>query len=446
MNDCKPGCVKMKVLLIYPPYFLNTGLGAMMKSPPLPLLQLAAMIPNHEVEIIDLNVIPELDYDIIEEKISKFDMVGITCMSNMLNNALKLCELAKQHDVTTVLGGFHPTLKPDVIKYPNIDYIVRGEGEYTFKELVDGLNPVKILGLSYKKNGECHHNKPRPFIPDLDILPYPRKDLVDYKPYITFGMPGDVVETSRGCPFDCHFCCVSKFYGRTYRKKSPLRVIKELELVPKTQISVFFTDDNFTLDHKRVEEICNLIHERKLHRKLMFSCQARVDDIAQNLGLVKKMAESKFFVFFMGFESLKQESLDIIKKQVKLPLFKKAIKNCHDNKILVFGSFIIGNIDETREDMLQLPKLVKELKIDLAYATSLIPFPGTRLWDQAVANGWIDKDFDWTKFDLSEPIMRTPDLSKKEIHELLENFYKSFYKVNFPTGMFKNLLINPQDQ
>ncbi|NVM02461.1 MAG: cobalamin B12-binding domain-containing protein [Candidatus Helarchaeota archaeon] len=435
----------MKVLLIYPPYFLEKGLGAMMKAPPLALLQLAAMIPNHEVEILDLNVIPSIDFDIIEEKISKFDMVGITCMSNMLNSALKLCELAKRHDVTTVLGGFHPTLKPDVIEYPNIDYTVRGEGEYTFKELVDGLNPSEILGLSYKKNGEFHHNKPRPFITNLDELPYPRKDLVDYKPYITFGLPGDIVETSRGCPFDCHFCCVSKFYGRTYRKKSPLRVIKELELVPKTQFQVFFTDDNFMLDHKRVEEICYLIREHKLHRRFMFSCQARVDDTAKNPELVNKMAESKFFVFFIGFESLKQESLDIIKKQVSLTLYKKAIKNCHDNKILVFGSFIIGNIGETREDILKMPKLVKELKVAIAIAIPLTPLPGTRLMEQAVANGWIAKDFDWTNFDYSRPIMRTPDLTIEEITELKDHFFKSFYKVDLLDGMFKKLNIKPLD-
>jgi magnesium-protoporphyrin IX monomethyl ester (oxidative) cyclase len=429
----------MRILLIYPTYPIDVGLGVTIKLPPLQLTQLAAMIPNQKVELLDLNAKLDLSFDSTEDIISKSDLVGISCTSIAFGQALKLCELAKRHNVPTILGGFHPTLKPDIIKYGDIDYLIRGEGEYAFKEFVEGEDPTKILGLSYKENGIYHHNELRPLISNLDMLPLPRKDLLNYEKYHVFGLPADAIETSRGCPFSCNFCAVSKFYGRTYRKKSPERIIKELESIPKKQVCVFITDDNFTLDQKRVKKTCELIREHQLHKKLMFTCQARADDIARNPELVKEMAQSKFFTIFIGFESLKQESLELIAKGVNLPLYKKAVEICHDNKLKVFGSFIIGNIGETKEDLLKLPDLVKELGIDIALAGPPIPFPATELWDQAMKNGWLDADFDWATYDISRPQMRTNELSREEIKEMIDNFYHSFYRSHALNGTFKRL-------
>jgi radical SAM superfamily enzyme YgiQ (UPF0313 family) len=402
-------------------------MGKVMLSPPLSLVQLAGMVPDHEVEILDLNVNPHMTVSDIEQKIAKFDIVGITCMSNMLRVALNLCKLAKRNDVKTVLGGFHPTLQPDVMKYPEIDYIVRGEGEYALKELLDGVPPTEILGLGYRDDGTYHHNEPRPLIPDLDTLPYPRKELLDYSHYHYLWIPADVIESSRGCPYDCNFCCVTKFYCRTYRKKSPLRVMKEIVQVPTTQKLIFFVDDNFTLDPKRVDRICDLIREYGYDKRLMFVCQTRVDFIAKNPEIVRKMAKSGFICFFVGFESFKQMSLNTMKKQVRLSEVKKAMKICHDNAIMVFGSFIIGNLGEDREDTLRTLKLMKELEIDIMMTNPLTPFPGTELWDKAVANNWIAEDFDWSTWDFTT-MMRTPDMSIEEIEELLNYSYRFFYK------------------
>ncbi|TFG04454.1 MAG: radical SAM protein, partial [Promethearchaeota archaeon] len=304
----------MKTLLVYPPFQVGSGMGKVMLSPPLSLLQLAGMVPDHAVEILDLNTNPHLGIAELERKIARFDLVGITCMTNMLKVALNICKLAKRNGVQTVMGGFHPTLNPDVMKYKWIDYLVRGEGEYTFKELVEGVDPSEILGLSYRGNGTFHHNEPRPFIRDLDTLPYARKDLIDYNPYHYLWNPADVIETSRGCPFDCSFCCVTKFYCRTYRKKSPVRVLKEIARVPRTRKLVFFVDDNFTLDYKRVMRTCDLIQEYGYHKRLMFVCQSRVDDIAKHPDMVQKMAKSGFICFFLGFESFKQMSLNSMNK------------------------------------------------------------------------------------------------------------------------------------
>lgn len=435
----------MKILLIFPPFQLGRWMGKIMRSPPLSLLQLASMVPDHQVEVLDLNTTPQMGVTELERKIAKFDLVGVTCMTITLKAALNICKIAKRNEITTVMGGFHPTLNPDVMNYQWIDYLVRGEGEYTFKELIAGIPPSKILGLSYRDNGNYHHNNPRPFIKNLDTLPYTPKDLIDYTPYHYFWNPADAIETSRGCLFNCSFCCVTQFYCRTYRTKSPERVLKEIARVPTNQKMVSIVDDNFSLDYKRVMRICDLIQEYGYHKRLMFACQSRVADIAKHPDMVQKMAKSGFVSFFMGFESFKQMTLNSINKQLGLPDVKKAIKNIHDNGMMVFGSFIIGNIGETREDILKTLKLIKELQIDTLITYPLTPFPGTKLNEIAVNNGWLDKDFDWTTWHF-DTVMRTPDLSTEDIHELLDYSYQFFYKDlgYFPFGKKILRILHPK--
>lgn len=402
----------------------------LLKPPPLSLLQLAATIPEHEVEILDLNVNPYISLSDLEKKISKFDLIGMTCNSNMVKSTLSLCRIAKRNGVRTVCGGFHPTLMPDMIKEPDIDFIVRGEGEITFRELVNGLDPKRILGLSYKENGinngKIYHNKPRPLIQNLDELPFPRKDLIDYSKYHYFMLPIDTIETSRGCSFDCSFCCVTRFYGRTWRKKSIKRVIQELSRVPKTQKLVFFVDDNFTQDPERIESICNQIGESGYDKRFIFICQTRVDYLAKNPEIIQLMAKIGFVCFFVGIESLKQTSLNTMNKRIELNQIRKAIRNCHDNGIILIGSFIIGNIGETREDTLQNFQLMKKLGIDFIMTNPLIPYPGTKLWEEAVENGWIDQKFEWKNWDVNAN-MNTPNMSAQEIKELQSLSIKYFY-------------------
>ncbi|NHI91319.1 MAG: radical SAM protein [Candidatus Lokiarchaeota archaeon] len=420
----------MRVLLIYPPFPLGEGMNKIIRSPPLSLLNLAGMIPDHEVEILDLNLYPTMTNEFLENKMKDFDLIGISCMSSQLGLVLKLCEIAKKHDIKTIVGGFHPTLSPDMIEYPNIDYIVRGEGEYAFKELLDGINPAEILGLSYKinENGNegFQHNEPRPLIQNLDELPYPRKDLLDYSKYHYLWVPADVIESSRGCPYNCNFCCVAKFYCRTYRAKSPQRIMKELAQVPKGTKLIFFVDDNFTLDAKRVDKICDLLIKYGFHKRLLFVCQSRVDFVTKYPDLVKKMSKAGFLCFFLGFESLKQMSLNKMRKQITLSQAKNSVRICHENRILVFGAFIIGTIGETRQDTLDNIKNIRELGVDFMMTNPITPFPGTELWDEAMENGWIDKDFKWENWDF-RAVMRTPDLSKEELKELTDYSYKYFY-------------------
>ncbi|MFX1444676.1 MAG: B12-binding domain-containing radical SAM protein, partial [Promethearchaeota archaeon] len=352
----------MKVLLIYPPFPFGKGMGATMCSPPLNILTLAGSVPEHKVDILDLNIDKSYGIKKMEEKFCNYDLVGVTCMTFSLRLVLNICKLAKKNGIQTLLGGFHPTLDSSVIdKFDCIDMIVRGEGEITFKELLSGKPKKEILGLSYRENGKVYHNPDRPFVKNLDELPFPRNDLVDPRPYHYLWIRAWVCESSRGCPFSCKFCCVTKFYKRTYRTKSPERVIKELMQVPLKTNLVFFVDDNFTMNKKRIMRICKLLQKTHLNEHLLLVCQSRVDDIANNPDMVEEMHKSGFVCFFIGFESFKQIALDRMKKGYTLDKVKKCIKICHENGIMVFGSFIIGNIGETKEDTRKTFKLMKEL-------------------------------------------------------------------------------------
>jgi radical SAM superfamily enzyme YgiQ (UPF0313 family) len=139
----------MKVLLIYPPFPLGKGMGSIMCSPPLNILTLAGSVPEHDVDILDLNVDQSYGIEKMEQKLRNYELVGITCMSTTLRLVLNICKLAKRNGLTTLIGGFHPTLDPQVIDRNDcIDMIVRGEGEITFKELLNGKPKSNILGLS----------------------------------------------------------------------------------------------------------------------------------------------------------------------------------------------------------------------------------------------------------------------------------------------------------
>ena len=428
----------MKVLLIYPPFPMGKGMGSIMCSPPLNILTLAGAVPEHNVDILDLNVDHSFGIEKMEQKLRNYELVGITCMSTTLRLVLNICKLAKRQGLTTLIGGFHPTLDPEVINRNDcIDMIVRGEGEITFKEILDGKPKSSILGLSYRENGIVHKNPDRPFIKNLDDLPFPRYDLVDPKPYNYLWIPAAVCETSRGCTFPCEFCCVNQFYHRSYRSKSPGRIIRELYQIPKSTKLVFFVDDNFTLNKKRVMKICHLLQKSRLNKKLVFVCQSRVADIANNPDMVAEMRKSGFILFFLGFESFKQMALDRMQKGYTFDKVQKCVKVCHENGILVFGSFIIGNIGETKEDTRNTFKLMKRFDLDFIMTMPITPFPGTKLTLEALEKGWLDKNLKWEnrRTGESKPMMRTPDLSIDEIQELLSESYRSFY--NDPMFLIK---------
>jgi len=420
----------MKILLVNPTG-KKVGMDHFLKAPPLGIMILAATVPEHQVEILDLrnyNFSPGF----FEKKVQKFDLVGISASTSMIGEALKLCKIAKEHDVKTIIGGYHPSLVPETALYPQVDLTVKGEGEVTFPEVVHALENSndlhndlkKIKGINFKIGTKLYQTERRPHI-NLDEAPFPRRDLVKDYNYHYFWASIDALESSRGCPHQCHFCCISHHWGRGWRSKSPERIIEEFHHMDKKKQWFIFNDSESTLNMKRIEKICELTKEYGYHKKWK-SCQGRVDDVVKYPHIIDKMAEAGWRMMFIGIETIHQKSLDTIGKRITIDQIKKAVKILHDRGITIFGSIIIGNIGETREDVLKTIQFATDLNIDIMQFTPLTPYPATKLHAQAKQNGWIT-DEDFTNWNLVNPIMRTPDLSAEEIFELVKWAYRDFY-------------------
>ncbi|MHA1380057.1 MAG: B12-binding domain-containing radical SAM protein [Candidatus Helarchaeota archaeon] len=420
----------MKILLVNPTGH-KIGMDHFLKAPPLGLMILAATVPDHEVEIVDLR---NYDYSpgYFEKKVQKFDLLGVSASTSMIGEALNLCKIAKEYDVKTIIGGYHPSLVPETALYPQVDLTVKGEGEVTFPEVVhtlenssDLMNDLKkVKGINFKNGSKLYQTEFRPHI-NLDDSPFPRRDLVKKYHYHYFWATIDAFESSRGCPHQCHFCCISHHWGRGWRSKSPERMIEEFHRADKKKQWFIFNDSESTLNMKRIEKICDLTKEYGYHKKWK-SCQGRVDDIVKNPRIIDKMADAGWKMIFIGIESIHQKSLDIIGKRITINQIKKAVKMCHDRGITIFGSIIIGNLGETKEEVKETIRFASKLDIDIMQFTPLTPYPATALYKQAKENGWII-DEDYTNWNLVQPIMRTPDLSADEIFELVKWAYRDFY-------------------
>ncbi len=424
-----------KVVLVNP-NFITKSITDKFTIPALGLEYLAANILDiAEVKIIDAKV-RRLSLREIMKEINEFrpDIVGISCCFTIgINFALKIAKESKNQGYKTVLGGWHPSFEySEILKYPFIDVIIRGEGELTFRELIQNRNLEKIKGLSYRENGKIKNNQDRLLIKNLNKLPFPARNLRNTKSYYQiFQMPIDVIETSRGCPFKCTFCNIHLFYRGLYRTKTIERVIQELKIISSDhkRKNVLIVDDNFTANMKRVEKICDQIIKEGI--KLDLICQSRIDVIKKNPNVIEKMSKAGFWLFFLGIESFNQKSLDDIQKNVKFRDIIEAIKILHDNNIVIIGSLLVGsNLDEEAKDIDLMIKIVKKLGIDFPIYSVMTPLPGTKFRDLLIEKNYL-LSHNWSEYNFTTAVNRLNKLSKDELERLL---YKSYYYAYFHRG------------
>jgi anaerobic magnesium-protoporphyrin IX monomethyl ester cyclase len=412
-----------RILLINPPKDVPL-LDWAMRYPPLGLMSVAAVLKGHEVEILDMKV-DRLEEKDIRRKMRSADIVGISVLTPSVDSALELCKLGKQCGCLTVLGGVHPSLVPQLVDNPEVDIVVRGEGELSFKEIADSNSLDSIEGISYKNGNKVVHNPDR-ISANLSDLPYPRRDLVSkYKSkYMAWGKRLDALSTARGCPYRCSFCCVPNVW-EGYRERTPREVINEIKQTDADAEIIAFVDDNFCFDMKRVEEICDLIIQEGLNDRL-YSCFSRIDSIVKHPDVVAKMFAANMRVVFIGIEAASQSSLDKMKKKTKLDDIYKACRILEEKGIMIWAGHIIGNLDDKYEDVTALIQLSKSLPIDIAQYTVITPYPGTELYETAKEKNLID-EFDFTEYCECEPPMHTPHLSRMELLELVIKGYLEFY-------------------
>lgn len=429
-----------KVLLIDPPQ------SAKYPQPPLGLAMIAAVLEEHgyKVKISDLHALG-VSEEAVPRIISKEtpDIVGITALTPTINASIEIAKKVKKsnENITVILGGPHGTILPEETLHnaPEIDIIVRGEGEQTMLELVKGLeensqNSLKeVLGLSYRENQNIRSNPPRPLILNIDVLPFPAFHLLPigkYRLHPPFGRRTPVMPiiTSRGCPYRCIFCSKSVF-GNKYRGNSPDYVIDEIRLLMEKfgVKEIKFYDDVFTLDRNRVFSICEQLKEEGLD--IPWTCETRVNLVDSKL--LKNMKDTGCYMIAYGIESGNQEILNNLNKDITLEQAIHAFKLTKEADIETVAYFMIGSLGETPDTVKDTIEFAKNLDPDFVQFSITTPYPGTELYDRLAKEGCLSEEWDkymYANLNSSDyPAFETKNLSREELKEWSGKAYASFY-------------------
>jgi anaerobic magnesium-protoporphyrin IX monomethyl ester cyclase len=423
----------MQITLVNPPY----PKGAHQHPPftPLGLGYLAAVLEKnkHKVGVIDCQA-SHITYEDFRNKISKRkpDMLGLTSTTLTYKSALEIIRIAKQvhPNCLTVIGGCHVSFwdKNALKECPELDIVVRKEGEITIVKVVERLEAGKdlngVLGVTYRKGEEIVQNPDRPYIEDLDSLPFPSHHLWPLESLRKYGNIIFPLMTSRGCVYWCEFCSAVRMFGRGYRMRSAKNVVDEIEFIHKTYGAENFTfyDDAFTVDQPRVEEICRLLHERKL--KVKWDCGTRVDMVTRDL--LQKMKDAGCIAVWFGVEAGSQEVLNEMGKGFTATRTKKAFKMAQEIGLMTIASVVLGFPGETRETAVKTVNFIKEINPDDVGYYIATPYPGTPMAELVKKNGWL-RVTDFDKYDTATPIFELPTLSMEELVKIREDAFHRFY-------------------
>lgn len=417
----------VNVLLVAPP-FKQERLGVEIEAyPPLGILQISAYLKTKEFEcsLLDCSVVKK-PFSKIKRVISdlKPDIVGISCIIANFSNAIKISKLIKKIDsrILIVLGGIYPTFadKEILAKHSEVNIIVRGEGEITFFNLMKAVKKERglknVSGISFRQNDKYVRNKDLPLIKNLDILPTPAYDSLSTMP-IYKNKQKFLIITSRGCPYKCIFCSTSNYWRYRWRAKSAPKVLEELEiLVDKYGAkNVLFGDDLFILDKQRVFDICKGIISKGI--KIKWRCSVRVDLITQEL--LNKMKEAGCDSVFVGVESGKQRTLNLINKHQTLFQVGKARAMCRKARIDFVASFMLGLPWETKTDIKKTINFAKRLQPDQVAWFIFHPDIGSPIYNRLKDHGAevLNSNPD-VCVETGRSVIKTKNLSPTELEEL----------------------------
>jgi len=352
------------------------------------------------------------------------DFVAISAITSTAPQSYRLADQVRAAGIPVVVGGTHCTFLPDEA-LQHAEFVVRGEGEFAFQELVDAIKAgegfEKIQNLSYWQDGRTVHNPERPKISNLDVNPIP-----DYH-LITGWKPGSVVSiaTSRGCPFACTFCSVPGMYGHAFRTHSIDRVMEELHAYGRDAPYIFFADDIFTANKKRVKELFRRMIQAGITPE--WGAQVRSETVDDD-ELLQLMHDSNCFNVYVGFESINPRTLKLFDKKQDLGKIERAIEKFHKAKIGIHGMFVVGSDEDDVETIWATLDFAKKRDIDSIQFMILTPIPGSPDWDHLYAKG--EKyvtNFDWSVYDGHHVVHQPRRISPYELQVTAIKAMQKFY-------------------
>ncbi|HXY06292.1 MAG TPA: radical SAM protein [Terriglobales bacterium] len=427
----------MNVLLLSMPDYFEHMPPVAVRMPNGALTSLAGNVDSHHrVAVADLI----LSHGKVRETVIRLirelnpEVVGLSVMTFQRRTAVRMIELVRslKPEVKIVLGGYDPGLEPEAYRAVGVDYIVRGEGEVTFRELLRALERGQgrenICGLSYQEGGHWIDNPARAVhhLEDGEIRRPSRAARV-LRGYTLLGRQVDVVETSRGCTYDCSFCSIIQARGRNFHTYSLERVLEDIrDAYEHGARTIFLVDDNITLNVHRFEQLCHHIIAAGLN-KLDYFVQAMTSAIASHgETLAPLMRRAGFRYVFLGIENILDNDLEFLRASAKNTARQngcvqgnatiRAIEYLHRNKMLVVGGLIVGNPDDTCQSIHANLAFAKRY-VDWPYIQHPTPYPGTPMTDEFRSRGFITNQ-QLEEYDGTTAVVRSKYLTAEEIEYL----------------------------
>jgi len=409
-------------------------------APPLGMMYIAAVLRREGIEVSMMDEAAQgvsMGDTVDWVKEEDPDILGFSTCSSSGRKAAIIAEKVKAEDpdITIVFGNFHATFNAERIlrKYSSVDVIVRGEGEDTSLELAKCLEKdgdfKEVLGITFRKEGHVIANPDRPLIQDVDSIPFPDRGLLNVE-YHNTAVGIDVAPkkfttfvSSRGCVFGCRFCGCRRLARNRWRSRSVENVLEELQLLANEGYKqLMFVDDNFTLNPKRVIELCQKMREEKID--LEWICEGRVDQCPYEM--IREMVTAGCRMMYFGIESANQRILDYYDKQTTSEQAEAAVRNARKAGMdVIVGSFIVGAPDETREEIENTLRFAQKLQIDVPQFNILAAFPGTDIWEELRAKGVIDEEKRWeTEIPVSD--VSREAVPREEIERMVHEGYRRF--------------------
>jgi anaerobic magnesium-protoporphyrin IX monomethyl ester cyclase len=385
-----------------------------MGFPPIGIMSLSSVLKRagHECVLFD-QANPETPNPAIIEQIRKRrpELVGLSFLSTTSYPYAKI--LARQirsvdSKVRLAFGGVFATLNAPLVKLqcPEVDFVCRGDGEQLILDLLGQLDdPVGVAGLTWARDGKVINNPNRAAERDLDQWPFPDREslALDFVESMPLDVPAvlsldrfTTMQTSRGCPWPCVFCDIPIFNQGKWRSRSPQHVVEEFNHLQEHGYgAVYFVDDHFLLQPKRIEAICKGINDSGV--TIHWGCEGRVDSVAQRL--FPAMAKAHCRTLMFGIETGSQKILDRLKKEQTLEQAETAVTNAKQAGIeIVHGFFVVGNPDETVDDLRATFDFASRLRLDTFGFNRLCVYRGTPLWQEYIARDLVDDAKDWFKY------------------------------------------------
>lgn len=395
----------------------------MWNSPNLGLLVLAAVTPSEwEIDYIDEHHV-EIDFS------KQYDIVGISCMTQQICRGYEIASEFRSRGVITVIGGIHATTCVEEVK-KYTDVVIVGEGESLWPQVLDDWKHNKLKHVYQEDNPGTY---------DITLSPVPRYELIKNYPYDTI-----TINTSRGCNHNCSFCAASKVYGSRYRRKTNEQIIEEIKEI----VSIFpnryilFGDDNLFVSRKECKE---LLDEMKT-LNIRWAAQSDIS-IAEDIELVKQMAESGCIWLVVGLESVNEENLVGVEvwKAKRVKNYKQAIATIQRYGVGVMGAFVVGLDHDEKEDIDKTINFINECNFYGIHVTSPTPFPGTRFRQEIIEQGRLVNKT-WSCYTHWDVVIYPKKMTIEDLENSIYKIYQSFSSEDNMRSRFISFMNKKREQ